>query len=256
MGRGKGRAVLLTALIALLVASGTASAIKFRGGDLVITANGGFTPTALPKYRDAPITLYGGGKISTVSGKLPPILEKLALEFDRHGSVQTTGLPVCTGGRLEATTVPAARRNCPGAIVGKGRGSAIVKFPEQAPIPISSPITLFNGPKVRGFDSVLAHAYTTVPVPTTFVVPVVIEKINKGVYGYRTEATIPVIAGGAGVPISGSLRIGKRWTYKGKRYSFVNARCETGHLQARGEFSFKDGTFLSGTIVRGCQVRK
>ena len=255
MGRGKGRAVLLTALIALLVASGTASAIKFRGGDLVITANGGFTPTALPKYRDAPITLYGGGKISTVSGKLPPILEKLALEFDRHGSVQTTGLPVCTGGRLEATTVPAARRNCPGAIVGKGRGHAIVKFPEQAPIPISSPITLFNGPKVRGFDSVLAHAYTTVPVPTTFVVPVVIEKINKGVYGYRTEATIPVIAGGAGVPISGSLRIGKRWTYKGKRYSYVNARCETGHLQARGEFSFKDGTFLSGTIVRGCQVR-
>jgi len=251
-----GRAALLTALIALLVAAGTASAIVFRGGDLLITANGGFTPTKLPKYRDAPITLYGGGKISTVSGKLPPILETLAIEYDRHGSVQTTGLPVCTQGRLEATTVPAARRNCPGAIVGKGRGHAIVKFPEQAPIPISSPITLFNGPKVRGFDSVLAHAYTTVPVPTTFVVPVVIEKINKGVYGYRTEATIPVIAGGAGVPISGSLRIGKRWTYKGKRYSFVNARCETGHLQARGEFSFKDGTFLSGTIVRGCQVRK
>jgi hypothetical protein len=251
-----GRAALLTGLVALLVAAGSASAIVFRGGDLVITANGGFTPTALPKYRDAPITLYGGGKISTVSGKLPPILETLALEFDRHGSVQTTGLPVCTQGRLEATTVPAARRSCPGAIVGKGTGHAIVKFPEQAPIPISSPITLFNGPKVRGFDSLLAHAYTTVPVPTTFIVPIVIERINKGVYGYRTEATIPVIAGGAGVPISGSLRVGKRWTYKGKRYSYVNARCETGHLQARGEFTFKDGTFLSGTIVRGCQVRK
>lgn len=250
-----GRAALLTALIALCVAAGTASAIKFRGGDLIITVNGGFTPTALPKYRDAPITLYGGGKISTVSGKLPPILETLAIEYDRHGSVQTTGLPVCAPGRLEATTVPAARRNCPGAIVGKGRGSAIVKFPEQAPIPISSPITLFNGPKVRGFDSVLAHAYTTVPVPTTFVVPVVIERIHKGVYGYRTEATIPTIAGGAGVPISGSLRIGKRWTFKGKRYSYVNARCETGHLQARGEFHFKDGTFLSGSIVKGCQVR-
>jgi hypothetical protein len=244
------------AVLVLLVGAGAASAIKFRGGDLIITAHGGFSPKALPKYKDAPITLYGGGKISTVSGKLPPILEKLAIEFDRHGSVQTTGLPVCTQAKLEATTVPRARRNCPGSIVGKGSGHAIVKFPEQAPIPISSPITLFNGPKVRGFDSVLAHAYTTVPVPTTFIVPVVIEKINKGVYGYRTEATIPVIAGGAGVPISGSLRIGKRWTYKGKRYSYVNARCETGHLQARGEFTFKDGTFLSGTIVRACKVRR
>lgn len=248
------RAATVAALV-LLVAAGTASAIVFRGGDLMITAYGGFTPKALPKYRDAPIELYGGGKISTVSGELPPILETLAIEYDRHGSVQTTGLPVCRAGRLEATTVPTARRNCPGAIVGKGRGHAIVKFPEQAPIPIFSPITIFNGPKVRGFDSVLAHAYTTVPVPTTFVVPIVIERIDKGVYGYRTEARIPPIAGGAGIPISGSLRIGKRWTYRGKRYSYVNARCETGHLQARGEFTFKDGTFLSGTIVKGCQVR-
>jgi hypothetical protein len=109
--------------------------------------------------------------------------------------------------------VPAARKQCPGAIV---------KFPEQDPISISSPITLFNGPKVRGFD---------------------------------TEATIPPIAGGAGVPISGFLRVGRRWTHKGKCYSYVNARCETGHLQARGELTFKDGTFLSGTLVRGCQVR-
>jgi hypothetical protein len=255
--RGRvGRRVIAGALAAVLLAAGTASAIKFRGGDLIITANGGFTPKALPKYHDAPIQLYGGGKISTVSGKLPPILETIAIEFDRHGSVQTTGLPVCRAQQLEATTVPAARKACPGAIVGKGYGKAIVKFPEQTPIPVSSPITLFNGPKVRGFDSVLAHAYTTVPVPTTFIVPIVIERINKGVYGYRTEAKIPAIAGGAGVPISGFLRVGKRWTYKGKRYSYVNARCETGHLQARGEFTFKDGTFLSGTLVRGCQVRR
>jgi hypothetical protein len=253
-GRRLRRGAIVGALLALL-AAGMASAFTFRGGDIVITANGGFTPTALPKYHDAPIQLYGGGRISTVSGKLPPILKTIALEFDRHGSVQTTGLQVCRAPQLEATTVPAARKQCPGAIVGKGHGKAIVKFPEQDPIPVSSPITLFNGPKVRGFDSLLAHAYTTVPVPTTFIVPIVIERINKGVYGYRTEATIPAIAGGAGVPISGFLRVGKRWTYKGKRYSYVNARCETGHLQARGEFTFKDGTFLSGTLVRGCQVR-
>lgn len=248
--------VVVVAVLGLLVAAGTASALRVRVGDLVLNAEGGFTPTALPKHRDAPITLHGGGTLSTVSGEIPPIMETLTIEFDRHGSVQTTGLPVCKPGQLEATTVATARRRCPGAIVGEGFGRAIVAFPEQPPIPISSPITIFNGPKKGGDDTVLAHAYTTVPVPTAFVVPIVIEKIHKGVYGYRTKARIPRIAGGAGHPISGSLKIGRKWTYKGVDHSYVNARCETGHLQARAEVSFDDGTFLAGTFLKPCKVRK
>jgi len=248
--------IFITVVLGLLVMVGTASALKIRAGDLILNADGGFSPTALPKHRDAPITLHGGGTLSTVSGELPPILETLTIEFDRHGSVQTTGLPVCKPGQLEQTTVATARRNCPGAIVGEGFGRAVVKFPEQPPIPISSPITIFNGPKKGGDDTVLAHAYTTVPVPTTFVIPIVIERIHKGVYGYRTKARIPRIAGGAGHPISGSLKIGRKWTYKGVHHSYVNARCETGHLQARAEVTFDDGTFLAGTFIKPCKVRK
>ena len=232
-----------------------AEALKLRAGDIIITADGGFPPTRLPKHENAPITLHGGGKVSTVSGDLPPILETINIEFDRHGSVETTGLPVCREGQLEATTVAQARKTCPGAIVGKGRGTRVVNFPEQAPIPASSPITLFNGPKKDGNPTVLAHAYTTDPVVTTFIVPVVIEKIHKGVYGYRTKAKIPKIADGAGIPISGHLKIGHKWTYKGKKHTYVNARCETGHLQARGQFTFKDGTFLVGVFITPCQVR-
>jgi len=248
--------ILVAAALLVLLGAGTAEALRMRAGDLLVIGNGGFTPKRLPKDHNAPITIYGGGKISTVSGALPPILKTITLEFDRHGSVVTTGLQVCTAGKLEATRVAAARRICPRAIVGKGRGSAIINFPEQKPFKVSSPITLFNGPKKGGENTVLAHAFTTVPVPTAFVVPIVIERINKGVYGYRTEATIPKIAGGAGIPVSGSLRIGKRWTHKGKRYSYVNARCATGRLQARGEFSFKDGTLLKGTFFRPCLVRR
>jgi hypothetical protein len=244
------------ALVLIGFAATSASALQIRAGDILINANGGFSPTALPRTHNAPITLHGGGSVSTVSGDLPPILKTLTLEFDRHGSVQTNGLSRCTAGKLQNTTVAEARRACPGAIVGEGEGKAIVKFPESAPFPVSSPITVFNGPPKHGDPTVFAHAYTTVPVPTTFVVPIVIERIHDGDYGYRVKATIPEIAGGSGVPVSGWLKIGRKWTYRGKRYSYVNARCETGRLQARGEFTFSDGTFLSGTFFRPCTVRR
>jgi hypothetical protein len=253
----KGRRALLIALpLAIALAAAQASAIELRAGEIIIHADGGFAPKALPKHEDAPITLHGGGSISTTTGAPPPILETIEIEFDRHGSVETSGLEICTVARLRATTVAQARRNCPNAIVGEGHGHAIVYFPEQKPIPADSPITLFNGPRKHGDATVIAHTFTTVPVATTFIVPITIERIHKGVYGYRTKARIPKIAGGAGVPISGHLKIGRKWTYRGVRHSYVNARCETGHLQARGQFSFKDGTFLSGVFLRPCEVRR
>lgn len=249
----KKKAVALAVLV-LAIAAVAASALVLEAGNLVLNAEGGFAPTRLPKHEDAPIKIYGGGKASTKSGELPPIVETLTIEFDRHGHVETNGLEVCTAGKLQSTTVSVARRACPKAIVGEGKGSAIVAFPEQKPIPISSPITLFNGPKKHGDDTILAHAYTTVPVPTTFIIPVVIEKVHHGVYGYRTKAKIPKIAGGAGHPISGNITVDKKWTFKGKNYSYVNARCETGHLQAKVKVNFKDGTSLTGVFLKRCSV--
>jgi hypothetical protein len=246
-------AAILT--LALLTLATAAYALHLQVGNIVVDAEGGFSPTALPKHQNAPITLHGGGKLSTADGTLPPILKTITILFDRHGSVVTTGLAQCTKAKLVATDTAQARRNCPTSIVGEGHGTAVVKFPEQPPIKASSPLTLFNGPPKNGNPTVLAHAYLSVPSPTAFIVEIVIEKIHQGVYGYRTEATIPQIAGGAGIPISGSLKIGKKWTYKGHHYSYVNARCEDGRLQAQGEFTFADGTLLSGTFLRRCTVR-
>jgi hypothetical protein len=230
-------------VLGLLVVAATANAfhVHLVAGNLVLDAEGGFAPNALPKHKNAPISVHGGGKLSTVSGEVPPILDTFVLEFDKHGALDTTGLAVCTKGKLVATDVAAARKACPDAIVGTGFGSAVVTFPEQGPIKVGSPITLFNGPKKGPDDTIIAHAHLDYPGPTTFIVPIVIEKIHKGVYGYRINVKIPKIAGGYGHPLSGSSQVGKKWTFKGKKHSYLNARCETGHFQVRGEFTFKGG---------------
>jgi hypothetical protein len=238
-----------------LVGTASALALRLEVGNIVVVTDGGFTPTTLPKHGFAPIKLHGYGKISGKDGELPPVLETITLWFDKNGEVETRGLPTCTPGRLAATDTKTARKLCPGAIVGTGFGKALVDFPDQPPIPASSPITLFNGLPKHGNPTVLAHAYITVPVPSTFIVPIEIQRVNSGRYGFKTVAKIPKIAGGAGVPVYGRLKIGREWTYKGERLSYANAGCPDGRLQAKGSFRFKDGTAVQGTLFRPCKSR-
>jgi hypothetical protein len=239
-------------VIALLAMSGVALAIVLRAGTIEVTGEGGFTPTTLPKHEFAPITIHGEGSIGTTDGSLPPILEKLIVWYDKHGEVVTKGLPYCTRDKLAATTSQQARKACGSSIVGEGSGTAEIAFPEQRPFQATSPITIFNAAPHNGNPTVLAHAYLSVPAPTTYIVPVEIQKIRNGPFGYKTEATIPRIAGGYGIPLEGSLKIGKKWTFKGERLSYINASCPSGKLQAKLETEFTNKTKLSGLILKQC----
>jgi hypothetical protein len=243
------------AIVVVLGVVATAAAIRIEAGNIVVTTDGGFSPTTLPKKGFAPIKLHGFGKIDTKDGSPPPILETVTIYFDKHGEVETRGLPFCTPGKLAATTTSQARKLCPGSIVGKGFGKAVVIFPEQPPIPAGSPITLFNAKPKHGNPVILAHAHLTVPGPTTFVVPIEIQKVHKGRYGFKTVAKIPKIAGGSGIPLYARLTVGREWKYKGKTLSFANAGCPDGRLQAEGQFRFKDGTFLKGSVFKPCKGR-
>ena len=111
------RAQVLAGLL-LLIGVGTAVAIRLHAANLVITTDGGFSPTSLPKHGFAPIKLHGFAKIETEDGSPPPILETLTIWFDKHGAVETRGLPRCSPGKLAATTTEQASKLCPGAIVG------------------------------------------------------------------------------------------------------------------------------------------
>lgn len=249
------RTLVVVAAVALLGA-GVAQAIKLRIGNIVIVANGGFTPTTLPKRENAPIKLYGSAKFETTDGTRPSPLRQIVIEFDKHGAVETRGLQKCSMGKLVATTTKTARKLCPDAIVGTGFGTALVELPEQRGIEASSPLTLFNGPVKHGNPTVLGHAHIDYPGPTTYVILIEIQKIHHGRYGFKTVADFPRIVNDYGSPISGHLTIGREWMYKGQRLSYANAHCADGRLQAKAQFSFKDGSFVEGTVFKPCKVLK
>jgi hypothetical protein len=247
--------LVVVAAIAL-IGAGAAQALKLQIGKIIIVGDGGFTPTTLPKRENAPIKLYGNAKFKTTDGTRPSPLRTLTLEFDKHGAVETRGLQKCTKADLVATTTARARKTCGDAIVGTGFGTALVELPEQRGIKASSPLTLFNGPRVHGNPSVLGHAHLDYPAPTTYVILIEIQKVNHGRYGFKTVAEFPRIVNDYGSPISGNLTIGRKWKYKGKMLSYANAHCADGRLQAKAEFSFKDGSFVQGTVFKPCKVRK
>jgi hypothetical protein len=224
-------------------------------GNLIVDFNLGSAPVKLPRHEDAPIKFWGSSKFQTRDGTTPPPLQRMTFEMDKFGHVETRGLPTCSRPKLEATTVPQARKLCPGAIVGTGTGRGIIEFPEQAPLPAQTPLTFFNGPRVGGDPSLIIHAHLTIPVPTTYLVPLRIERIQKGIYGFRIESKIPPIAGGYGSVTSFDFKVDRKWQAQGEELSYLYARCPIGRLQARIETQFGDGLELHSHFIDPCQAR-
>jgi hypothetical protein len=229
----------------------SAAAQTVRVGNLVITINGGVTPKKLPKTTPAPIKLQVNGSLATADGTHPPALKTLYLQFDKHGQLNTKGLATCTTGKLQSTLTAQAKSACGDALVGQGRVTAEIAFPEQAPFSASGPLLIFNGAPRGGKQVLIFHVYAHVPAPTTFVTTAVISK-TSGKYGTSALIQIPSIVSGQGslTAFEGTLK--KSWTYKGKKQDLLLATCPTGTLYAHGDFSFADGTKASGDIVRPC----
>jgi hypothetical protein len=66
------------------------------------------------------------------------------------------------------------------------------------------------------------------------------------------EAQVPRIAGGAGSVTKFELKIGRKYTYKGKKKSFLVASCPTGSWVTKGNVLFEDQTKLGLTHVFPC----
>jgi hypothetical protein len=251
------RAVLgvgIVAVLAGLLACANAYGLKSTIGPTVVSTTATIFPRALPAKEDVPVTVSSVTRIKTTDGSQPGKLSRLIFGFDKNGSVDTKGLPVCTEAKLVGTTSTLARKRCPGAIVGEGVGKAEVRLPGQAPQEVSMPLTFFNAPPSGGNPTLIAHAYETVPAPKTLLVPIEIERIHQGRYGYQVTVELPEIAGGYGAATLAKATIGKTWKRGGKTVGYANAHCSGGRLQVHGSLSFKGGDFFPGTLTSPCHV--
>lgn len=251
---GKRIAIAGTILLAILVAANLAGAATVRVGTLVLQADGGFEPQLLPKRTFAPIHFQGHGDIKTTDGSVPPALQHVKLEFDHDGRLTTAGLSVCRPAEVEAATPAEARRRCAAAIVGAGRIAASVPLPVLGRVVMSSPLTLFNGPRQGGDPTVILHAQAPFPISETYVVTIPIER-RHGTYGYRAAFDVPPIAGGLGSLTHIDAKIGRRYRAGGAERSYVSARCSDYILQTQGYFSFADGTVIYGSAFKVCRPK-
>jgi hypothetical protein len=245
----------LVAMVAsgVAVGAGNNKPVKVIVGDLEVEGNGIFTPSVVSKTEFTPIALTVSGAIRKIGGGHPPALKELIVETDKNGSVDVKGYPICPPGKIQSTNTKAAKAACGPAIIGKGKTEVGIFFDDQGKeIPVTSDLLMFNGGVKGGVTTLLVHAYITVPVPAAIVTTVKIKKIKNGRYGLLSVASIPKIAGGSGSVKSFSLKIDKKFTYKGKKHSVLNLKCPDGKIQIRAEAIFAEGPKASLEFVRPC----
>jgi len=251
-GRFAKAAVLAVGLTLALGA--TASGIEACIGPLCVSSTVDVQPRELPAKGNAPITLASTTRIRVKDGSTPPTLDAIDFLIDKHGSVNSKAFPVCPPAKLEGATTPQARRRCAGALVGRGTGKALVTMPGRAPFQISSPVSFFNAAPTGGKPTLIAHAYETVPTPRALLVPIVIERVSKGRYGFQVRVEMPEVAGGFGAPTLAEANVGATRKQGAKKVGYITAQCSGGRLQVEGKLTFTNGDSFPTTLTSPCHT--
>jgi hypothetical protein len=264
------KSLFLTLTVIAALALGWASLASatqttLRAGNLILTFGGNVTPKKLPRAKFAPVGARVFGKIKTSDGSHPSAFREAIFDIDKNVLIDSSGLPSCRPGQLEARDTKAAKRACGKTLVGSGTADIEIAFPEQTPIKVASPLLVFNGGTRGGKTKLLIHTFITVPAPTAVVTQITLKKVHKGRFGLHGIAKVPVVAGGSGSALDFSFKLKRTYQFKGKKRSLLTARCPDGKFKVRTTKTlFKNEahtpgvapqTVLSGGLVTPCTPR-
>ena len=253
-----GIAVLAAALV---FGAALANAELVERGNLFVKFSGGIEPTNLPRHANAPISVRVDGTVRSLSGDKPPALRFILIAINRGGRIETKGLPTCRRSQIEASSSAQALRTCGDALVGTGRYSAGVAFPEQDAFPISGRILAFNT-VIGGERAILAHVYGRRPYPNSRIFVFHIRR-SGGTYGTVLTAALPASLNRNGYLKRIVLNLERDYVYRGQKRSYLTAACGAPEGLTVGVFpfvrvgmTFADGRKLASTLIRTCTVRR
>ncbi|HWW67761.1 MAG TPA: hypothetical protein VNY83_07225 [Solirubrobacterales bacterium] len=260
--RGAKAGALALALLVLGSAAIAGAAAVIQQGNLRITLLAQISPYRLPRIGTAPIAVFIAGHVGTVDGSVPPQLEKMTIKVNRHGRLDSTGLPVCSLPQIQPGSTSRALADCPGSLIGAGRFWASIVLPDQRPYPTRGRLLIFNG-REGGKPVIYAHIYTTNPFSTSFVITFAIHHIAHGTYGTELSASLPQALGTWGFVDRIKLTLRRKYTYRGQQRSYFNAGCPAAKGTrgaafplAQANFSFAGGKQVQLTETKSCGVKE
>jgi hypothetical protein len=255
------RLVLLSAALVavlLLVATSFAAVIQTEG--LRISVLSQLMPYKLPRGRPAPIAVFISGHLSTADGGIPPQLQRLTVKVNRHGLLQSRGLPVCQIPQIQPASTQRALASCGDALIGSGQFWAHIVLPDQRPYPTQGRLLIFNGRR-HGRPLLLAQIYTSHPFNSSFVIAFAIRHVSQGPYGTELSASLPEALGEWGYLDRIKLTLRRKYRYRGKELSYFNASCPAPNGAPRASFPLAYATFafaerpaVSATVNKTCGV--
>lgn len=259
MGR---RGLALTVGMTLMLTAGMAGAAVVQEGNLRLTVLSQVKPFKLPRRGTAPIAVFVSAHVGTRDGSVPPQLQRLTIDVNRHGLLDDTGLPACGLRQIKTASSARALALCPASLVGSGRFWASVVLPDQRPYPTRGRLLVFFGRK-GSHPYLFAHIFTEVPFATSFVVAFAIRRTHKGSYGTELSASLPEALGEWGFVDRIKLTLRRKFTYRGRPRSFFNAGCPaapgtdaTIFPLARASLEFAGQAPVDLTVTKACRVAR
>jgi hypothetical protein len=253
------RTLLLAAAVALLCLGASAQAELTQKGDLQASLQGGISPTSLPRSDFAPVGVRVAGGVKALHGTRLPQLRTITVAINRAGRLYDRGLPTCRVRSIQPATEAQARKVCAKAIVGSGRVTVSVRLPSQRDFTVNGTLLAFNGPRRGGKKIILAQIYAHNP-PGAFVLVFTLNH-HKGLYGTVMSTELPASAHGWAYLTFFEMKLGRRYTFRGVRRSYVSAACSapSGFTKAlfpfaKASYGFDDGQVLTTKITRTCRV--
>lgn len=262
MSRSSKSFLALLFCLALLVSSGLASAEVVQDGTLRVSVDGKLSPRKLPRTKVAPIAVSVSWKMTTTDKSQPPNLKTLRIEINRNGHFDSTGLPVCPFAKIQPASTARALANCRSALVGQGHFTAEIALGSQEPYAAQGRLLVFNG-RSHGKPVLFGQIYSAHPFATSFVIIFELKKLARGSYGTALTATLPKALASWGNLTAIDMTLARRYSYGGKRHSFLSARCAApagfslvAFPLARTIFTFAGDVTVRSTLTRSCRARR